>query len=101
MSNIPSGLSIAVSGSFDPNFGFTVTGDHLLSSAFYPFISGEPSGDARNRIKLHGGYTYKPLSAKSGVQLFFDKFFPYNNGNDEPIYDEESGETLRDPVTGE
>lgn len=34
------------------------------------------------------------------MTLVFDKYFPYDNGNGEPIYDEDTGEQLRDPITG-
>jgi hypothetical protein len=30
----------------------------------------------------------------------FEKFFPYANGNGDPIYDENDGSELRDPETG-
>lgn len=34
------------------------------------------------------------------INFLFDKFFPYANGNGDPIYDEDSGTELRDPETG-
>jgi len=41
-------------------------------------------------------YSLEPLVLK----LDYDKYFPYGNSDGEAIYDEETGETLRDPITG-
>ena len=35
-----------------------------------------------------------------GLELDFDKYFPYDDGKGNPIYDEDSGAILRDPITG-
>jgi hypothetical protein len=44
--------------------------------------------------------TSEKVAADVIIQPGF-KFFTYDNGNNEPIYDENTGEQLRDPVTGE
>ena len=37
----------------------------------------------------------------NGAVYEFCKFFPYDDGKGNPIYDENTGKELRDPVTGE
>jgi hypothetical protein len=54
----------------------------------------------------HGSFTeiggdYISLSQAGTVRIIFDKFFEYDDGNGNPIYDENSGRILRDPVTGQ
>jgi hypothetical protein len=47
------------------------------------------------------GGDFQSLSQAGTVRLIFDKFFPYDDGNGNPIYDEDTGRILRDPVTGQ
>jgi hypothetical protein len=41
------------------------------------------------------------IGGETSVTITLDKYFPYDNGNGQPIYDENTGTELRDPVTGE
>ena len=59
----------------DLNKNFTITGHH-----FVPNLSD--GGPMKN------------------FSLVFDKFFPYDNGNGQPIYNTDNGAQLRDPITG-
>jgi len=34
------------------------------------------------------------------IEILFNKYFPYDNGNGQPIYNENTGAELRDPETG-
>ena len=47
----------------------------------------------------YGGYYFDGFPI-SRLVLHFNKYFPYDNGNGQPIYDENNGNQLRDPVTG-
>ena len=38
---------------------------------------------------------------RTPIILEFDKYYQYDNGNGQPIYDENTGAELRDPVTGQ
>lgn len=67
------GISFLVSGS---GISFTISGGYDG-----PFISGVESD-------------YK------GLQFNFTKFFPYDNGQGQPIYNTGNGAQLRDPITG-
>ena len=66
------GISFLVSGS---GISFTITGG-------YPgiYITG--------------------VSEYNGLQFNFTKFFPYDNGQGQPIYNTSNGAQLRDPITG-
>lgn len=67
------GIIFSASGQNGP---FTITGDYA-----------EPRG-----FGIGGSL--------SGVKFDFCKFFPYDNGNGQPIYNTDNGAELRDPVTG-
>ena len=41
-------------------------------------------------------YMVQPLA----LELDYDKYFPYDDGKGNPIYDEDSGAILRDPIAG-
>jgi hypothetical protein len=45
--------------------------------------------------------TAPPIGQITPIILEFDKYYPYDNGNGQPIYNENTGAELRDPVTGE
>ena len=34
------------------------------------------------------------------IEILFNKYFPYDDGKGQPIYNEDTGAELRDPVTG-
>ena len=55
-------------------------------------------------IKAEPNQGYESVSFGQGatfdINFFFDKFFPYANGNGDPIYNEDNGTELRDPETG-
>ena len=44
---------------------------------------------------------FPPIYGAYSLTLEFDKYFPYDNGNGQPIYNEDTGAQLRDPVTGQ
>jgi hypothetical protein len=50
---------------------------------------------------FHGSLTGDYGQVQSPVIFQFDRYYPYDNGNGQPIYDENTGAELRDPVTGE
>jgi len=70
-----SNINIVVTGSAHPSGNFIIKGGY-------------------NPLGVFSGIAYPPLD------LVFDKFFPYDNGNGDPIYDTDNGSQLRDPVTG-
>lgn len=58
-------------------------------------------GDLNKNFTISGGHLVPNLSyPRKNFSLVFDKFFPYDNGNGEPIYNSGDGSVLRDPVTG-
>jgi hypothetical protein len=50
---------------------------------------------------ITGSYNFEMNNGIKGMQFSFEKYFEYDDGKGNPIYDEESGEKLRDPITGE
>jgi hypothetical protein len=49
-----------------------------------------------------GGFGYGGFSTETNeFQIIFDKYFQYDDGSGNPIYDQNTGATLRDPVTGQ
>jgi hypothetical protein len=59
-------------------------GEEIITGAFYSYL-------------LTGNYG----DSQSPVIIQFDKYYPYDNGNGQPIYNENTGAQLRDPVTGQ
>lgn len=70
-------------------------------SYFEIAVENALGGDELNKnftiTGLHSGLSF---AGNKKFTIVFDKFFPYDNGNNEPIYDTSNGEVLRDPVTG-
>ena len=63
-------------------------GDELITGKFTAYLS-----------KVVG--TAPVIGGNGPVILEFNKYYPYDNGNGQPIYDENTGDELRDPVTGQ
>lgn len=63
------------------------------ASGFLISIPGHPSieGDYDPYFLTNPFITY---------ELRLEKYFPYDNGNGDPIYDEDTGLNVRDPITG-
>jgi hypothetical protein len=52
-------------------------------------------------VEITGSYPGIGKAESHKIVIIFDKYFPYDDGNGNPIYDENTGAELRDPVTGE
>lgn len=72
---VKTGISFLVHGANGEQF--TISGNYYLPPIF-----------------IDNTFMYK------GVRIDFVKFFPYDNGDGQPIYDTETGAELRDPITG-
>ena len=76
-----------------------ITGDYssIWTSAKHPMVT-------INMIDCNGtGWEEQKESTNmltNGTVYEFCKFFPYDDGNGNPIYNENTGKELRDPVTG-
>lgn len=56
-----------------------------------------PARDSSSTLKKYFKWTkYSYFLQPLVLELDFDKYFPYKQGDSDPIYDENTGETLRD-----
>jgi hypothetical protein len=58
------------------------------------------NGNLNKNFTITGAHFPMSAAGYKEFDLVFDKFFPYDNGNGQPIYNSADGSVLRDPVTG-